>query len=411
MNYTESVEWLFNQFPSYQNIGKKAYKPDLCNIENLIKSLNLDINNLKFVHIAGTNGKGSTSNMLASICIENGLKTGLFTSPHILEYTERIKINGIEIEKEFVTEFCNKVKHLNLDITPSFFEISFAMSLSYFSKKNTEICIIETGLGGRLDATNIIQPILSIITNIGLDHTDILGDTIEKIAFEKAGIIKNNTPVLIGEATDSTKEIFESIAKQNKSKIYFADNFNISEHIINSTSYQQKNEKTVRIASHLLSEIFPQLKDKKNVDLGVKNISLNTGFKGRIEMVSDSPLTIVDAAHNIEGLKELFKYINSKNKGNLHIIYGASSDKKIDDLKTIFPSEATYYITEFTNQRSFKLKDLQDYFGKTKLNCYFFKSIELALNHLKESVKEEDTIVITGSFFLLQDYYSKKNEN
>lgn len=411
MNYTETIDWLFNQFPSYQNIGVNAYKPDLSNIETLCKVLEIDFNTLKFVHIAGTNGKGTTTNMLSSILIEEGYKVGTFTSPHIEDFRERIVINNKLISEDFVIEFCKKTQIKSLTITPSFFEITFAMALAYFINEKCDICVIETGLGGRLDSTNIIQPIVSVITNISLDHTDILGDTIEKIAYEKGGIIKKNTPIIIGEFDDKALRVFESIANKLNANLIKAweENFD-KESLINEKGYLFKNEITVKATCQILRKFIHI--SEENITKGIGKVYLNTPYRGRFQIINTTPTIILDVGHNIDGITSNVLMVKNQLKGKLHIIYGASADKDVNQILTLFPKDSDVYFTEFTNSRSIKKADI---INNKLINFHFkdfFSSINEIYPRLKNSVNENDTILITGSFFLIHDFFSffsKKN--
>ena len=403
--YEEAIDWLFEQFPAYQKIGAVAYKPDLSNTLSLCKQLNIDFNQLQYIHVAGTNGKGSTANMLASICMEKGLKTGLFTSPHIQDFRERILVNGIQISQERVVSFCQQIRHLTLEVKPSFFEITWALTLTHFIESKCEICIIETGLGGRLDSTNIISPILSVITNIGMDHVAILGDTLEKIAFEKAGIIKVNIPVVIGETLPQTVDVFQETVIKRNAKIYWAEKqtFKIPFHFP-ADGYQWKNERTVRTAIQALNELGFDFSETQ-IKLGIENTKKNTGFRGRFEIISQNPLTIVDAAHNVDGIKQLLQTLTPQVSGQLHIVYGTSSDKDLQSILSIFPKDATFYLTEFSSERSAKVHDLKTTAESLDLKASYYSKMKDAVESAQQSANKTDTILITGSFFLISDLF------
>jgi dihydrofolate synthase/folylpolyglutamate synthase len=402
MNYTETIEWLFQQFPAYHNLGAQAYNPGLKNIEELSAFFGNPEKEMRFIHLGGTNGKGSVSNMLASILTESGEKTGLFTSPHIFDFTERIRINGKTIDEQFVIEFCEKVRNHSWNIAPSFFEITWMMALSYFQQNNCSIVIAEVGLGGRLDATNIIQPLISVITNIGLDHVNILGDTRAQIAFEKAGIIKKHVPVVLGEKDPETFPVFESKAAEMETEIILPKtDVRLPKGII---GYQVGNYGIVSAVCDYLETlgfaVGQSIREK-----GIQNLKKNTGFFGRMEIISQEPLIIVDCAHNAEGIQALFNSVKALTKGTLHCIYGTSSDKDLDAILKEFPSEAHFYFTTFANPRSAKLEDLQqktDSFTEKKL---FFNSPVKALQKAQESANKADTILIFGSFFLVHDFF------
>ena len=404
--YNETIDWLFKQFPAYHKIGVAAYKPDLTNTLKLSQLFGNQHLNMEFIHIAGTNGKGSTSSMLASILQESGKKVGLFTSPHIEDFRERIRVNGEMISENDVVDFCDKVKSLKLDFEPSFFEITWVMALVHFSNQQCDICVIETGLGGRLDATNLILPILSIITNIGLEHTNFLGDTLEKIAFEKAGIIKKNIPTIIGETLAQTKPVFTEIAKINNSEIIFAENESteIPEYFPLLGEYQKKNFKIIQSAISLLNTKGFEI-NRDSITKGLENLSKNTGFRGRLEVINKSPLTIIDVSHNYDGIKATLESIVNINKGQLFIIYGTSSDKDLNSIFQLFPKNATYFFSEFNNERSASLEQLRIKAEELNLKSNYFNNPKAALKAAKYSANEIDTILIFGSFFLISDFF------
>ena len=404
--YQEEIDWLFKQFPSYQLVGKSAYKPDLTNCIKLSSYFDNPHLNQKFIHVAGTNGKGSTSSMLSSILTESGYKTGLFTSPHIHDFRERIRINGKEIDEAFVIQFCRKIKSLKIDFSPSFFEITWVMALIYFQKEKCDVIVVETGLGGRLDATNVITPILSIITNIGLEHTNFLGDTLEKIAFEKGGIIKRNVPVVIGETTKETKSVFLEIAKKNTSRLILAENIVVPTEIYLPLlgEYQKRNFRTVYTSIKELQNIGYSISEE-NINKGLENLKINTGFKARLQVIEKKPLTIIDVSHNYDGIKNTLESIKKSTKGKLHLIYGTSGDKDLNNIFTLFPIESQYYFTEFSNSRSAKIEDLSFQAKKNNLKALFFLDIKKALKTAQKSANEEDTILIFGSFFLINDIF------
>ena len=403
--YQEAIDWLFNQFPAYQQVGQSAYKPDLSNITSLCQELKIDFNKLNYIHVAGTNGKGSTCNLLASAFKLKNKKTGLFTSPHIHDFRERIRINDELISEQSVINFCNEIYAKKWNIQPSFFEITWALALKYFIEEKCEICIIETGLGGRLDSTNIIAPILSIITNISLDHVAILGDTLELIAFEKAGIIKNNIPVVIGETTPETKPVFKQKALECKSEIYFAEEAALNDSFISdSTSYQFKNERTFRTAIAVLNGLGYDF-NQQEITEAIHAAQSNPLFHGRFEIVCQEPLTILDVAHNEAGIKQMLETLKNVQRGKLHLIYGGSSDKDLKSIIELFPNEAQFYLTEFKNNRTAKLEDLKAISESLELNSDYFFQLSDALKAAQLSANKTDTILITGSFFLISDYF------
>ncbi len=406
-DYQQEIEWLFQQFPSYQNIGAKAFKPTLANSRAICKFLGNPGDKVKFIHVAGSNGKGSTSSMLASILTEAGYKVGLFTSPHIKDFRERIRINGQQITEEKVIEFVQKIKQAKLSFDPSFFEITFGLALEYFNEEQCDFCVIETGLGGRLDATNIITPLLSIITNISLEHTAMLGNTLEEIAVEKAGIIKEGVPVVVGETAPHLYPIFEQIATERTTKITkstsFTDIDNFKTPLLGE--YQLENLRTVLCSCRLLSEQGIPL-NPAIIQKGLDNLFTNTGFSGRLQIISESPLTIFDVSHNPAGIEASFQAISKLNKGQLHIVYGTSADKDVESIVEVLPNDASYYFTAFTSERSMHIEDLKSAaqtFDHSK--CTFFSNPHLALKSAQNNANHADTIVVIGSFFLISDFF------
>lgn len=406
--YQETITWLFNQFPSYQLIGSKAYKPTIDNTKKILSLIDHPEKKLKFVHIAGSNGKGSVSAMTASIFTAAGYKTGLFTSPHISDFRERIRLNGKMINEKDVIDFCLKVQSYDLDFSPSFFEVTFAMALEHFKNEKCDICIIETGLGGRLDATNVITPEISVITTISLEHTAILGDTIEKIAQEKAGIIKSYTPVLIGKRDQSTERVFRNIAEEINAPLYFAENlFNDQYTLPFLGEYQKENLNTVlNIISILQQEKKIKPIDPMEIQNGLSSIKSNTGFYGRMEIISDSPLTIFDVSHNPEGITATLSALKKINNGTLHILYGSSADKDVEKIIESFPKDSKLYLTTFRNERSLTKDQLEDINSKMDLNSPIFNNPKIALSEIQSSANKEDTIIVFGSFFLISDFFT-----
>lgn len=406
LSYSEAVSWLFEQFPSYQLIGSRAYKPTLENTTKLLSIFGNPQNNLKFVHVAGSNGKGSTCSMIASTLTEAGYKVGLFTSPHIEDYTERIRINGTPIDQKSVIEFVAKVKTSELDFEPSFFEITFVLALEHFISHYCDIAIIETGLGGRLDATNVITPLLSVITNISLEHTQILGNTLELIAIEKAGIIKKGVPIITAERNPVIRNIFEKRAAELNAPFRLMN----EDELIPTDfpllgDYQKDN---FHLAASALSELmkFGFATDSNHLENGLKKLKENTGLKARLQVWKHDPLTILDVSHNPDGIKQTLQSILKLNKGDLHIIYGTSSDKDISSILAEFPDNARLYLTEFTNPRSAKINQLElAVLGKKCDSVGYFLDAESALEMAQNTAKQSDTILIIGSFFLVADFF------
>ncbi len=402
MTYEATISWLFEQFPAYHLLGVNAYKPSLDNIRALALAFDNPQDKLRFVHIAGTNGKGSTSNMLASILTESGETVGLFTSPHIHDFRERIRVNGTCIDEAFVIEFCEEIRSKTWNIEPSFFEITWLMALCYFNEKKCSIVVAETGLGGRLDATNIIQPLLTVITNISLDHTAILGENRSLIAAEKAGIIKQGIPIVIGESDEETGKVFAEFAQKHSSELVLVEPAHSYPDGI--FGYQRLNFDTVYCCVQQLNKIGFQLSEK-HVNDGIKLLRKNTGFSGRLEMVDRTPLTILDCAHNVAGIQQTIASINTLKQGQLHIIYGTSSDKDLSEIVTVLPQEAVYYLTEFTNPRSAKHPQLSEAFNNSSKKVNYFSSAEEAYQAVKLAANKNDTVLILGSFFLISDFF------
>jgi dihydrofolate synthase/folylpolyglutamate synthase len=405
-NYTETIEWLFQQFPSYQAIGAVAYKPDLGNINHLLSELGSPEKELRFIHIAGSNGKGSTSSLLASILKESGEKVGLFTSPHIQDFRERIRVNGEMISEQSVIDFCAQFQQNQLAIEPSFFEITFAMALKHFKQEGCMVCVIETGLGGRLDATNCITPLLSIITNISLEHTQFLGNTLEEIAFEKAGIIKSDVPVVIGETTSKTKVVFTKKAELRNSSIHWAEEFISNEdyHFPLLGSYQRKNFRTVQCALEILIQKGFSI-THESIQRGLEHLAENSGFYGRLQLVSKEPNLILDVSHNVDGIQKTLESIHHINQGQLHIIYGTSSDKNYEEIVDLFPNDAKLHFTTFTNIRSITIKQIEQLINKKELKAKVFCNVKDAIMEAQLTANKEDTILVFGSFFLISDFF------
>ena len=397
-SYQAAIDWLFQQFPSYQNIGASAYKPGLERVELLLTELGNPHQELKIIHVAGTNGKGSTSSYIASYLTEKGEKVGLFTSPHIFDFRERIRVNGEKISEEFVLEFCNQIHNLNLEIEPSFFEITFAMAVSYFHSENCSFCVLETGMGGRLDATNIANPIISVITNIGFDHTQFLGNTYSEIAFEKAGIIKKNTPVVIGETNSETKTVFLNTAKSKNAEIIFAEEDVLPE-IVNLPLYQLKNLRTAIKAL----EVCGLTVEQSLLEKCLKNLHLNTGLFGRLTEISKNPNIILDVSHNLEGIKATLESIQLAISGNLFILYGASADKNVQEIISNFPKDAIINLCQFKNERSLSFEELKRIKNKDNRIDKVIENVNEAITEIKSKMTENDTLLVTGSFFLIAD--------
>lgn len=402
MNYKETTDWLFKQLPMYQNQGESAYKANLDNIVILDEYLDFPHRNFKSIHVAGTNGKGSTSHMLASVFQEAGYKVGLYTSPHLKDFRERIKINGEVISESEVVDFVEVNRNFFEENNLSFFEMTVGMAFDYFSNQKVDIAIIEVGLGGRLDSTNIITPELSIITNISLDHTKFLGTTLESIAKEKSGIIKSNIPVVIGQADYELRLVFNEVAKKNNAEIIFAEDFrfeNLESDLLGD--YQVFNMKTVQAAFKILQKSW----DLKPVHLkeGLLKTIANTSLLGRWQKLSENPLVICDTAHNEEGLKIVISQLKKLEYATLHIILGVVNDKDLNRLLPIFPKDAKYYFSKPNVPRGLNETDLKNKAKHFQLLGNSYTSVSKALNASKSEVKKNDLIFIGGSTFTVAE--------
>lgn len=402
-DYKETLDWMVNHLPMYQKLGKTAFHPGLENIQKLDKHLNHPHQQFDSIHIAGTNGKGSTSHMLASILQEAGYKVGLYTSPHLKDYTERIRINGEPISEESVVKLIQENSAFLEEGNYSFFEMSVGMAFQYFANNNVDIAIIETGLGGRLDSTNIITPLLSIITNIGLDHIEMLGDSIEVIAREKAGIIKKNTPVVIGEYTEETKLVFNEVATNNDATINWVDqNKALSYTLELIGSYQKYNALTVLEAIEILKDKDYTILDKAISD-GFKRVVENTGLMGRWQILQDKPLTVCDTAHNSHALNRVVQQIKEQSYEHLHFIIGMVSDKDVDKALAELPQEATYYFCAPAINRALDAAELKTMASKYNLKGEAYPSVIKAYNTAIENSTKEDMIFIGGSNFVVAE--------
>jgi len=424
MNYFETIDFLFTKLPMFSRQGAAAYKKDLTNTIALLNTLDNPQNNFKCIHIAGTNGKGSVSHLLASIFQQAGYKTGLYTSPHLKDFRERIKVNGEMVSEAFVIDFTKKIKDQIEKIEPSFFEITVAMAFQYFAVQKVDIAIVETGLGGRLDSTNIILPELSIITNIGLDHVSILGNTLEQIAQEKAGIIKNNTPVVIGEVTKETEPAFTKIAEEKNAPLSIAShkwqsvnwecknheliieiaNLMNSEHKIYHLDltgiYQTKNILTVLESITQLRHKGWKISDEALHD-GINHCKKITGLHGRWETLHHSPLIVADVAHNEDGMRQLLEQIEITEYKSLHIVLGMVKDKDIDAVLRLLPQSAHYYFTKAAIPRAMHENELQSKAESFNLKGKTFENVNLAINVARSNASSDDLIVICGSIFLV----------
>ena len=434
MRYQETIDYLYTRLPMFSRIGAAAIKPNLDNTIAICKFLGHPEKKIKTIHIAGTNGKGSTSHMLASIFQEAGYKTGLYTSPHLYDFRERIKVNGQMCSQDFVIDFTNKIKPCIEKIEPSFFEITVGMAFDYFVQEKVDIAIIETGLGGRLDSTNVIEPELSIITNIGFDHMALLGNTLEAIASEKAGIIKKDTPVVIGAIDTATKKVFEEKANKENAPIYFAENFiefksfqnnwqnalfefnqplihlldaplfpkNFTVECDLPAKYQAKNLKAVLVAAQLLSTMGWKLTASK-VMKALSQIKKNNGLMGRWECIQDSPRVILDVAHNEHGVHALLEQLASLQYQQLLIVTGMVKDKDVQSVLKLLPKNALYYFTQSHIPRALPVNELAAQANEIGLNGHSYEDVNLALKDAIKKANHNDLILVIGSVFLVAE--------
>ena len=389
---------MLSQLPMYQQKGKQAYRPDLSRMEAFCSHLNSPEKKIKTIHIAGTNGKGSTAHMIASVLQQAGYRVGLYTSPHLRDFRERIKINGAFIEKHYIVKFIQN--NLNyIDFTSlSFFEMTVGLAFSYFFDKKVDYAVIEVGMGGRLDGTNLILPELSIITNIGFDHTQFLGNTLPEIANEKAGIIKPRTPIVIGETHEKTKEVFMEKAKMLNSQIIFADQqkfVGFSSDL--KGSYQKKNIQTASIALLRLKI------DPKIINLGLMKVISNTGIQGRWQILALNPLTIADVAHNQEGLDYVIPQIKSQSYNKLHLVLGFVKDKEAEKLIKLFPENAIFYFAAPNIPRALPIADLEKVSNKLNLNFKTFPTVAQAMLKAQSMASSDDLIYVGGSTFVVAE--------
>ena len=404
MTYPETLNWLFNQLPMYQLQGASAYKKDLTNVHLLMDYLEHPEEHLQCIHVAGTNGKGSSSHMLASVLQEAGYKVGLYTSPHLKDFRERIKINGMMIPEDFVCDFVNQHQSFFEANDMSFFEMSVGLAFDYFAKEKIDIAIIEVGMGGRLDATNIITPLVSVITNIGLDHTQFLGNTLVAIATEKAGIIKPQIPVVIGEYTPETQPVFLATANVNQSNLYFASD------LITNTypsdligDYQIHNKKTVIQTLTVLNQYTAFQTNESHWKKGLSQVVKNTGLQGRWQQLGESPKIICDTAHNTHGLTIVLRQIQKEVFDSLHIVLGVVNDKDLNEVLPLFPKNAIYYFCKPNIPRGLDASILAQKASLYGLNGKIYNSVSVAYAQAKQNAQSSDFIYVGGSTFVVAE--------
>jgi dihydrofolate synthase/folylpolyglutamate synthase len=402
MNYKETVDFLFTQFPAYQKHGESAFKPGLNRVRKLSTLVGNPHEKFKSVHLAGTNGKGSCAHMLASILQESGYKVGLFTSPHLKDFRERIKINGNEIPEEKVINFVARLKNKSEVIQPSFFEYTTIMAFDYFASQSVDIAVIETGLGGRLDCSNIITPEVSVITNIGLDHEQLLGNTLTKIAREKAGIIKHRIPVVIGRKQEETISLFDSIAHKNKSELIWADGIQCKYKLDLDGYYQKENARTVFATIKVLIRQSWNI-SMENISKGFANTIKSTGLKGRWQILQESPKIICDTGHNLDGVRILSEQIEDSKFDKLHIVWGMVKDKDIKTILSLLPKVGFFYWCSPNIKRSLNAKALMKIGAENDCIGTAYSSVSAAKKAAISNAKENDLIFIGGSTFVVAE--------
>ncbi|MDA9885907.1 bifunctional folylpolyglutamate synthase/dihydrofolate synthase [Flavobacteriaceae bacterium] len=404
-SFEEVTQWLFSQLPVFQQQGASAYKPGLDKMLAFAEMLGQPHSSFPSIHIAGTNGKGSTSHMIASVLQEKGYSVGLYTSPHLVRFSERIRINGVEVEDQFVIDFVRQHQHYFLTEQLSFFEITVGMAFAYFAEKEVDYAVIEVGLGGRLDATNIVNPLLSVITNIGLDHTEFLGTSLAEIAAEKGGIIKTGIPVVIGKNQAETKVIFEELAKQQRTTLCFAEEVNVPSISLDLLGhYQEENKRTAFAALRQL--LGDQLDERALV--GFSKVVQNTGLRGRWEIMGNAPLIIADVTHNKDGFVQVIPQLESLEKAKLHIVLGFVQGKAIDEIFALLPKNATYYLSAPAISRAIPVNKIEPLIEVYGLNAMTYTTVIEAVNAATVAAQEEDVIYVGGSTFVVAEILSER---
>ena len=403
MNYRATLDWMFSRLPMYQRQGDSAFKKDLTNIQLFCDHLGNPQNGFKSIHVAGTNGKGSTSHMLASILQESGLKVGLYTSPHLKDFRERIRVNGIPIGEQSVIEFIHSNKAFLENQQLSFFEMTVGMAFDYFADEKVDIAVIEVGLGGRLDSTNIIHPILSVITNIGFDHMQFLGNTLPEIAFEKAGIIKNNTPVVISETQLETKPVFLNKSTSENAPIYFASDEKFPDYPCDlQGDYQKKNKAGVLKSIEILRKLDLKISETA-IRKGLENVVKNTGLKGRWQIVREDPKVICDTAHNKEGLEIVLTQLKREKAENYFFVLGFVKEKNLDEVLALFPKKARYFFCKPDIPRGMDEHELQKKALERGINGQIYPSVKTAYQAALKVASKNDVIYVGGSTFVVAE--------
>lgn len=412
MDYQNTLSYLYNSAPMFQQVGSSAYKEGLENTLALDKHFEHPHHSFRSIHVAGTNGKGSCSHTIAAILQEAGYRVGLYTSPHLIDFRERIRVNGQPISEEYVIRFVEKERTFFEPLQPSFFELTTAMAFRYFADERVDVAVIEVGLGGRLDCTNIIRPDLCIITNISFDHTQFLGDTLEKIAREKAGIIKNGIPVIIGETTPETKPVFLKKAQEANAPIYFTEENDREDYPGIECElkgiYQKKNTRTILTALPLLKEAGYHL-DEQSVRSGFAHVVELTGLMGRWQKLQDSPTLICDTGHNVGGITYIVEQLRQQSYRRLHIVIGMVNDKDIRGVLALLPKEATYYFTKASVKRALPENELQELAATVGLQGTCYPDVPAAVLAAQKESLPEDFIFVGGSSFIVADLLANRD--
>ena len=407
MNYQEAIDYLYHSTPVFEHVGASAYKEGLENTLALDHHFNHPHRQYKTIHIAGTNGKGSCSHTIASILQEAGYKVGLYTSPHLVDFRERIRVNGQCVSEKYVINFIEQERSFFEPLHPSFFELTTAMAFKYFAEQQVDVAVIEVGLGGRLDCTNIISPILSVITNISFDHTGFLGDTLAKIASEKAGIIKKGVPVVIGEYTDETRPVFEKKAKELNAPITFAQDFKELGKDIDfelKGDYQQKNKQTILAAISILTPTLLQDLNEATIRKGLTNVVKNTGLMGRWQTIQNKPKVVCDTGHNVGGWQYLSQQIQAQPCRKLRIVFGMVDDKDIDAVMELLPKNAVFYWTQADNHRAIAADVVAQKATAHQLQGTSFNKVKDAYQQALQDADKEDFIFVGGSSYVVADF-------
>lgn len=426
MNYKETTEYLFTRTPVFEKVGASAYKPGLYTTQALDEHFGHPHRHYKTIHVAGTNGKGSCSHTIAAILQKQGYKVGLYTSPHLVDFRERIRVNGICIPEQYVVDFVENERTFFEPLHPSFFELTTALAFKYFAEQEVDYAIIEVGLGGRLDCTNIISPILSVITNISFDHTQLLGDTLAKIASEKAGIIKKQVPVVIGSTTPETRNVFQTVAQEKEAPIIFAEDSvfgqtsvmvtDSGKHLFPTQDFgtieldlkgacQTENTKTILCAMSLLFDMGVVNKD--SIITGFANVCKNTGLRGRWETLGEKPLIVCDTGHNVAGWNYLSKQIEKQPCAHRHIVFGMVDDKDVSSVLELLPkNNTTYYWTQASTKRAIPVEKLCEMAKKHLLNGNTYSSVKEAFEAAKSQAQEADFVFVGGSSYVVADLLS-----